>query len=138
LIRFTLIDITTEKLAIKEHQESDKRFRQFAALLPQVICELDGNFNILYINDYGKQLFGLNKTSKNNLFDFLDNENKKMVADAFHQMVHAPISKDPGLQINFRNASDEIVTLFAYANLEIQDDQDQHHQGNWHRSVGAD
>jgi len=118
-----VIDITEKKTAELQHLESEKRFRQFAALLPQVVCELDGEFNILYINEFGKTLFGLEKSSSYNLFDFLDQNNKLRVQKSFNDLVNKSSTKDPGLQITFKNTQGHNVSLFTYASFELENDE---------------
>ena len=119
-IRFTLIDITEKKNAEMQHLESERRFRQFAALLPQVVCELDGDFNILYVNDFGKKLFGLDEDQERNLMSFLDERNQKVLLESFHALISQPLAHDSGAQITFQAASGQEVTLFTYANYDIE------------------
>ncbi len=115
-----VIDITEKKNAELQHMASEKRFRQFAALLPQVVCELDGDFNILYINEFGKSLFGLKNLTSYNFFDFLDQENKRNVQKSFSDLVNQTSTKDPGLQIKLKNTEGKDITIFAYATFEIE------------------
>ncbi|TVQ17528.1 MAG: PAS domain S-box protein [Bacteroidetes bacterium] len=128
-----VIDITERKLAEIQHLESEKRFRQFATLLPQVICELDGDFNILYVNDYGRTLFGLKKNQGNNLFDFLDDHNKTIITKTLAKRMTDPDKKDPGMQIKFKDTEGNEVHLFTYANFETEN-------GKLHtiRAIGID
>ncbi len=115
-----VIDITERKLAEIQHFESEKRFRQFATLLPQVICELDGDFNILYVNDYGRNLFELKENQNNNLFDFLDDHNKTIITETLERRIADPDKKDPGMHIKFNDTKGNEVHLFTYANFETE------------------
>jgi PAS domain S-box-containing protein len=115
-----VIDITEKKIAELQHLASEKRFRQFAALLPQVVCELDGEFNILYINKFGENLFGLKETGKYNLFEFLDKTNRLRVQKSFNDLINKSETKDPGLQITFKDAKGNDINLFTYASFEIE------------------
>lgn len=114
-----VIDINEKKIAELQHLASEKRFRQFAALLPQVVCELDGDFNILYINKFGKSLFGLDESGTYNLFEFLDQTNRLSVQKSFDDLVNKSGTKEPGSQITFKDAKGNDVTLFTYASFEL-------------------
>lgn len=115
-----VIDITEKKLAEMQHLESEKRFRQFASLLPQVICELDGDYNILYINEYGKTLFGLRDQQTHNLFHFLDEHSKILITETLQKRIANPEKSDPGMQVKFYDAQGNEVHLFTYANFEME------------------
>ena len=51
-------DITESKKAEKTLQESEKKYRDLAELLPQTIFETDLNGNITFVNHIGHQIFG--------------------------------------------------------------------------------
>ena len=51
-------DITESKIAEKTLQESEKKYRDLAELLPQTIFETDLNGNITFVNHIGHQIFG--------------------------------------------------------------------------------
>jgi hypothetical protein len=51
-------DITESKRAEKTLQESEKKYRDLAELLPQTIFETDLNGNITFVNHIGHQIFG--------------------------------------------------------------------------------
>ncbi len=115
-----VIDITEKKRAELQKLESEKRFRQFASLLPQVICELDGEFNILYVNDYGKKLFGITDYRTHNLFHFLDDHSKNIIRETLHRRMADPRKKDPGMQLQFKDTQGNEVLLYTYANFDIE------------------
>ena len=51
-------DITESKKAEKTLQESEKKYRDLAELLPQTVFETDLNGNITFVNRIGHQIFG--------------------------------------------------------------------------------
>src|SRR5690606_34039153 len=53
-------DITEQRRIEKDLIESERRFRDLATLLPQVICEVDLNGRITYVNESAYQIFGYN------------------------------------------------------------------------------
>jgi PAS domain S-box-containing protein len=52
------LDITENKKAENKLQESEKKYRDLAELLPQTIFETDLNGNITFVNRVGHQIFG--------------------------------------------------------------------------------
>ncbi|PVX23263.1 MAG: hypothetical protein CW691_11105 [Candidatus Bathyarchaeum sp.] len=52
------VDITERKKTEEKHLESEKRFRELAELLPEVIFEYDLNGNITYVNNEAYTRFG--------------------------------------------------------------------------------
>ncbi len=54
----TLSDITEHKLADEKLRETEKKYRELAESLPQVIFEVDLNGMLTYVNQTGHQLFG--------------------------------------------------------------------------------
>ncbi len=66
-------DITDQKLAIVELEKSEKRYRELTEFLPELICEVDTNGKLTYVNQFALDKFGYTndeiwKTS----FDFLN------------------------------------------------------------------
>ncbi|HMZ32111.1 MAG TPA: PAS domain S-box protein, partial [Methanoregulaceae archaeon] len=53
-------DITEQRQIEKDLIESERRFRDLATLLPQVIFEVDLNGRITYVNESAYQIFGYN------------------------------------------------------------------------------
>jgi PAS domain S-box-containing protein len=54
-----IIDITKRKKAEFAAAESERNYKELMDLLPQPIFELDINGNILFVNDSGKEFFGI-------------------------------------------------------------------------------
>lgn len=55
-------DITERKRSVEELLESQRRFKETADLLPGVICEMDRNLYLTYVNEIGLKLFGYSKS----------------------------------------------------------------------------
>ena len=53
------LDVSELRRTLRELKLSEERFRQMADMLPTVICEIDTEFNVLYINRMGLDLFGV-------------------------------------------------------------------------------
>ena len=60
-IRGVLVDITERKKIEEAHIESEKRFREMAELLPEIIFEYDLNGKLTYVNHKTYTRFGFSK-----------------------------------------------------------------------------
>ena len=60
-VTVSLIFVTIESKRRMEIRltESERRYRETADLLPTVVCETDKNLNLSYLNQTGKELFGI-------------------------------------------------------------------------------
>lgn len=54
----SMIDISDRKAVEKDLIESEKRFKETADLLPSIICEIDRNMQLTYVNKIGFETFG--------------------------------------------------------------------------------
>jgi len=54
-------EIEEKNMARKNLEESEKRFREMAELLPSVICEVDLDLNVTYANELGLKMFEISK-----------------------------------------------------------------------------
>ncbi len=73
-----IIDITRRKEAEFAAAESERNYKELMYLLPQPIFELDIDGNILFVNDAGKEFFGIvmpeNPAEKISALDFMVKE----------------------------------------------------------------
>ena len=70
-------NINDRKIAEFALKESEKRFKELTALLPQTVFELDRDLNIVYMNESGLTNFGYNNdeiSSEFSIINLLDNE----------------------------------------------------------------
>lgn len=56
------LDVTQSRLMERSLQASERRFRELAELLPQVIFEVDNQFIVQYVNHAGKKLLGFSES----------------------------------------------------------------------------
>jgi len=68
----SLLDITKRKQAEKALQDSEKRFRDLADLLPHIIFEVDLNFRIIYSNRSAQYASGYSADELEGDFNVLD------------------------------------------------------------------
>ncbi|MFX0007272.1 MAG: PAS domain S-box protein [Candidatus Hermodarchaeota archaeon] len=79
----TIIDITEKYNLQKELEESEKRYRDIAELLPDVIFETDTNLNLTYVNSIAFNKFGYSKEEFNlnlNIHQFIDITSRKLAS----------------------------------------------------------
>jgi PAS domain S-box-containing protein len=65
-------DITERKTADEKLRETEKKYRELAESLPQVIFEVDLNGTLKYVNQAGHQLFGYTQEEIANGFNVMD------------------------------------------------------------------
>jgi PAS domain S-box-containing protein len=65
-------DITERKKVVEQLRETEKRYRELAESLPQVIFEVDSKSNITYLNQTGYTLFGYTPEDLANGFNVLE------------------------------------------------------------------
>jgi PAS domain S-box-containing protein len=116
-----VIDIDERKTAELKHKESERKFRQFASLLPQMVCELDGDFNILYMNEYGKKLLQIESPEIPNLLNYFDNQNQKHVSALFQEKNNLYALKRKGINLTLQDPQGNPVQLVAFASIESSD-----------------
>ncbi len=68
----TFQDITERVLAEEHIKETEKKYRDLAESLPQIIFEVDLNGTLRYVNQTGLQLFGYTKEEVVNGFNVMD------------------------------------------------------------------
>ena len=89
LIEGTAQDITDRKIAEQKLRESEKRYRNLADSLPEVIFEIDLSFNITYTNSIASKVFGYSVEefkSKMSIFDFILPEDKELILKQTKQL----------------------------------------------------
>ncbi len=65
-------DITERKRAEEQLRETEKKYRELAESLPQVIFEVDSTGNLVYLNHTGYELFGYSPEDVANGFSVLE------------------------------------------------------------------
>ena len=65
-------DITARRQAEDKLRETEKKYRELAESLPQVIFEIDSKGNLLYLNQKGSDLFGYTPADLADGFNVLD------------------------------------------------------------------
>ncbi|NIA20204.1 MAG: PAS domain S-box protein [Xanthomonadaceae bacterium] len=72
LLHVILWDITERKQALGKLQESEKRFRDLADMLPEAIFEIDNNMKLTYANQRASELFGYTEEDFDHGLDSID------------------------------------------------------------------
>jgi len=85
-------DITERMKAAQKIQDSKNRYRDLADSLPEVIFEMDLNYNIVYTNSFATKIFGYSHEDfKKGLtaFQFLTPEHKDLVVEKIKKIIKA-------------------------------------------------
>ncbi len=147
-------DITDKKEAEQKLKYSEKRYRDLADLLPDVIMEADLELNLIYANSVASEKFGYNREDFRRglkLFQFVDPEDKEKLSlylshiskgekikpqefrlrkkdgSYFHARVNtSPILKE-GRVVGFRSALYDI-TKIVLAEKKLKESEKKYHK----------
>ncbi len=84
-------EITDRKKAEAALMESERRFRELADLLPQVVCETDEHGNLAFINRISYDFFGYTASDINkgaNIYQMLVPEDRERAKINFEKILH--------------------------------------------------
>jgi PAS domain S-box-containing protein len=87
-----LTDACIASVAFESARESEARFRELAALLPETVCELDRSGKITFVNREGLETFGYSQEEFDaglNVADMLAPEERKRAMDNIAQVLAA-------------------------------------------------
>jgi PAS domain S-box-containing protein len=92
-----IVDITRRKLAEFAAEQSERNYKELMDLLPQPIFELDIDGNILFVNNSGKEFFGIvmpeNPEEKISALDYMVKEDVSRV----HNVIKKPEETNPSV-----------------------------------------
>ena len=71
-VTFTALDITERKQIEEELRKSERRFREFAEMLPEVVFEVDVHMNLTFINRHAFTIFGFTEKDFDERLNALD------------------------------------------------------------------
>ncbi len=83
-------NITDRKRAEDRLQESERRFREIAELLPGIICEFDLRLHLTYVNPRGMETFGLTQEDIDagaNVMEFIHPDMAEKVSTDIHNVL---------------------------------------------------
>jgi len=117
-------DITESKRAEKTLQESEKKYRDLAELLPQTIFETDLNGNITFVNHIGHQIFGYTPEELNkgiNMIQILVPEDRARAMKNNQRILNG--EKLPFGEFTALKKDDTTFPIIVNTNLIIQEDK---------------
>jgi PAS domain S-box-containing protein len=103
----------------KKIKKSEHRFREFAELLPEMVCETDTEGNITFANNYTYDNFGYTKDDSFTLFDLITD--KEVAKDRFMELISGK-QLPPKEYIAVRKDSTTFPTIM-YSNLIYSSDK---------------
>jgi len=107
-------DITERKTAEQKLIESQKNYKDLANSLPEVIFEIDLNFNLTYTNAIASQIFGYSHEDFKkglNIFHFISSEDNERVLENLSHIFKGESIKPIILQLRKKDRS------FFYGNI---------------------
>jgi len=101
-------------------QESRQRFKTFSDSLPQVVCELDLNGRLLYVNDVALEMFGYKKEEINNfnVFEHVVPEDKDKLNNNLKRIILGEEVKEAEYNVVKKNG--EIFPVVIYGNVNLK------------------
>ena len=116
-------DITEQRQIEQNLTESERRFRDLATLLPQVIFEVDTTGKITYVNQPAYQIFGYNQDELENginIFQIILPEEREM---AFQNLKNALDGmKTDGAEYHMRRKDGTTLVTMVYSSPILKDD----------------
>ncbi|MBW1913872.1 MAG: PAS domain S-box protein [Deltaproteobacteria bacterium] len=106
-------EILERKQAEEALSHSERRFREIADLLPTIICEMDMNRNVTYVNNIGLKIFGLSQTDFEqgiNIEDIIHPESKEKMYKRLERIVRGEYLDASEYRL-FRKDGSELLAL---------------------------
>ena len=106
-------EILERKQAEEALSHSERRFREIADLLPTIICEMDMNRNVTYVNNIGLKIFGFSQTDFKqgiNIEDIIHPESKEKMYKRLEKIVHGEYLDGSEYRL-FRKDGSELLAL---------------------------
>ncbi len=109
------LEIEERRQVEKALRQSNRRFKDLADLLPQMIYEADAKGNIHYVNEFGRQMSGYSEASlgRMNILDFLSPEERDRARKDFARIVEE--KKHRPREYDFYTARGEKIPVISYS-----------------------
>jgi len=107
-VRCIIHDITEMKITQEKLIESQKKYKDLANSLPEVIFEIDLNFNLTYTNAIASKIFGYSHEDFKkglNIFNFISPEEKERVLENLSRIFKGEIIEPLILQLRKKDGS---------------------------------
>ena len=101
-------------------QESRSRLKTFSDSLPQIVCEIDLNGRLLYVNNIALEIFGYNKDEIDdfNVFDQIATEDKDKLYENLKRIILGEDVK--GVEYTALKKNGERFPVIIYGNVNFQ------------------
>jgi PAS domain S-box-containing protein len=117
-------DINDRILAEKALRQSEHRFREMADLLPSIICEMDRNLRLTYVNNFGLEIFCYTQNEFDagiNAMDLIHPDDREKLSKRIEQ-VFKGITVGP-IEYRMLRKDGSKVVVFVNSNPIYEDDQ---------------
>ncbi len=117
-------EIIKKQQAEDDRRASEKKFEQFARMLPEVVCEVDLQGRLTYVNDKAYEVFGY--THKDfeqgiNIFDVISPDDHQRAKDNISKMINDQIIGSDEYIVRRKDGSSFIAMI--HANMVMKDSQ---------------
>ncbi len=105
-------------------RKSERKFRELANLLPEIVFELDKNMKISYINNYFFEEYGysLEEVKQGmNALQVVVPENREVVTKTFNRLIDEKY--EPPLEIAIMRKDGTCIPSLAFSSLIMEDDK---------------
>jgi PAS domain S-box-containing protein len=109
---------------LEKLKESEKRFRELAELLPQVVFEIDEKGNLLFVNRYAYDAFGYTQDEFDkglNAFQMFIQEDRERVVKDIQRILNGEYIS--GIEYNAIRKDGSTYPVLAYASLIIRENK---------------
>ncbi|MCK4380180.1 MAG: PAS domain S-box protein [Candidatus Lokiarchaeota archaeon] len=123
-ILVTFEEITERKIITQKLKESEKRYRDLANLLPQVICDTDERGNLIFVNNNAYRVFGYTQDDFNkglNVLQMLIPEDRKRAMENIKRILSGKKEeKIGGTEYTALRKNGNTFPVLIYSNPIIQ------------------
>jgi len=116
LIEGIIQDITERKIAEQKLKESEEKYRNLADSLPEVIFEIDLDFNITYTNAIASKIFGYTKDEFRegmHIFQFVSSDDKEFVLAQTKEIFNGKYVKPLTMKLRRKDGTYFFANVYA-------------------------
>ncbi|MCF7793972.1 MAG: PAS domain S-box protein [Candidatus Cloacimonetes bacterium] len=117
-------EIEQKKKAEKARIESEIKFEQFAKMLPEVVCEVDLQGNLKYVNEKAYEVFKYSEKDFKkgmNIFDFICAEDKERARENVQKLIEDNLHGSDEYKVIRKDGT--TFTALIHANLVLENSQ---------------
>ena len=125
----SFMDVTELKKTEMALKESERKYREFADMLPQTVFETDEHGNITFFNDHAFKMFGYSQKDLEdglNILEVIDENERQRSLDKFDKISQGDLSGD---EYNAKHADGSNFPIILYSTPKFHDRKNQGFRG---------